>query len=92
VGEKIGKKKSLESLKNIGKKTANSLHSIGICTQDELREVGVISAWKRLRKKDPEKDVCVCVLYTLYGALEDMKWNKIPEEKKRELQRVSREF
>lgn len=92
VAKKMGKKGRLENLKNIGKRVAFSLREIGICTQDELREVGVISAWKRLRKKNPKKNICVCTLYALYGALKDVKWNEIPEKKKREFQQVSRDF
>ena len=81
----------LESMKNIGRKMAENLNEVGIFSRDDLEQVGVEETFVRMRKKDPSKDLCACVLYALYGALHDQKWNEISEEKKRVFRDFSHE-
>lgn len=82
----------LEDLPNIGTKTAEALRNIGISSPADLEKIGVKEAYVRLRLKNPERDICACVLYSLYGALKGIPWNKIPEKKKIEFRDFSAEL
>lgn len=73
----------LSSLKNIGKEMERKLKSIGINSAEELKEMGSKDAWFRLKLKYPE--ICLVHLYTLEGAITDMKYNQLSEEIKRDL-------
>ena len=72
----------LQKLINIGKKTEELLNEVGIFTKSDLKKIGAVDAWKMLRRKSPQKDICLCALYALVGALYDIKWNELPEDLK----------
>lgn len=69
---------------NIGKDTEAKLIQVGINTFEKLESIGTEQAFIRLRTIDP--GACLSLLYGLEGAIEDVKWNKLSDEKKQELQ------
>ncbi len=73
----------LSSLKNIGKEIERKLKTIGINSAEELKEIGSKDAWLRLKLKYPE--ICLVHLYTLEGAINDIEYNQLSEEKRKDL-------
>ncbi len=73
---------SLISLQNIGKKTEKYLNEIGIFSRENLETVGTFNAWIKMKSKYPRKDICLCALYALVGAIEGICWYELPEELK----------
>ncbi len=72
----------LISLQNIGKKTEKHLNEIGVYSLEDLEKLGALNAWKKIRSNYPNKDVCVCALYALIGAIEGVCWYELPEDLK----------
>ncbi len=77
----------LTSLKNIGKEMERKLKSIGINSPDELKKIGSKDAFFRLKLRYPE--ICLVHLYTLQGAVDDMEYNQLPEEMKKDLKKFT---
>ena len=77
----------LTSLTNIGKEMASKLISVGIDTPEKLIESGSKEAFFKLKEKYPQ--VCLVHLYTLEGAVSNVEYNKLSEDKKRELKEYS---
>ncbi len=77
----------LTSMMNIGKEMARKLTSIGIESSEELIEVGAKDAFLRLKQKYP--NVCLVHLYTLEGAIHNTEFNRLSEDKKKELKEFS---
>jgi DNA transformation protein and related proteins len=69
---------------NIGKDTAAKLKKVGIDTFEQLKAIGSRNAFLMLQTIDA--GACLSLLYALEGAIEGVKYNKLPAEKKRELQ------
>lgn len=76
-------KSDLSKLPNIGKDTETKLIRVGITSAAELKEVGVEQAFLRLQAIDP--GACLSLLYGLAGAIENVKWNQHPPQRKHEL-------
>ena len=76
----------LQKLQNIGERTEKHLNEIGIHTREDLEKIGPITAWQKIRGNYPDKDICICALYALVGALEDIRWHELPEDLKRKCQ------
>lgn len=77
----------LTSLTNIGKEMASKLISVGIDNPEKLIESGSKEAFFKLKEKYPQ--VCLVHLYTLEGAVSNVEYNKLSEDKKRELKEFS---
>ena len=77
----------LTSMMNIGKEKEKKLTSIGIKSAEELIEAGAKDAFLRLKQKYP--NVCLVHLYTLEGAIHNIEFNSLSEDKKRELKEFS---
>lgn len=73
----------LMSMLNIGKEMARKLVSVGIDTPEKLIESGSEEAFFRLKEKYPQ--VCLVHLYTLEGAVSNVEYNRLSEDKKKEL-------
>ncbi|HEX6271337.1 MAG TPA: TfoX/Sxy family protein [Anaerolineales bacterium] len=71
-------------MRNIGPKSRQWLASIGVYTLDDVVNLGVVETYKRVRAAYPEK-VSLNLLYTLQGALLDLRWNELPPDIKEEL-------
>ena len=74
---------NLTSMKNIGKEMTNKLISVGIETKEKLIETGAKEAF--LKIKQIYSNVCLVHLYTLEGAIQDIEFNQLPENIKKEL-------
>lgn len=77
----------LTSMMNIGKEMEKKLTSIGIESSEKLIEAGAKNAFLRLKQKYP--NVCLVHLYTLEGAIHNIAFNSLSEDKKRELKEFS---
>jgi hypothetical protein len=76
----------LQKLQNIGSKTEAQLNELGIHTREDLEKFGTFEAWMGIRQNYPNKDVCICCLYALVGALEGICWYELPKDLKTKLQ------
>jgi hypothetical protein len=70
----------LKKLKNIGARTVKSLNEIGIFSVEEFFATDEIELYKKLRAKNPNKDICICALWQIVGAKLDLPWFELPEE------------
>lgn len=77
----------LTGLRNLGKEMETKLKSVGICSAEELVQAGSKEAYLRLKLRYP--NVCLVHLYTLQGALDDVAYNRLPDETKADLKRFS---
>lgn len=77
----------LTSMMNIGKEMARKLTSIGIDSSEKLIETGSKQAFLQLKEKYPQ--VCLVHLYTLEGAIHNTEFNRLSEDKKKELKEFS---
>lgn len=75
---------SLSDTVNIGKVLSEQLQQVGINTIDKLREVGSENALIRLQSAASE-GVCLSKLYALEGAIQNIRWHNLSEERKLEL-------
>ncbi|MBU1151266.1 TfoX/Sxy family protein [Patescibacteria group bacterium] len=78
--------KELTALPNIGKKIAANLIEIGVHNKQDLQKMGSLKAWQRIRHNYPNKDICICALYALEGALQGLRWHELPPPLKALLQ------
>lgn len=77
----------LTAMMNIGKEMARKLISVGIDSSEKLIELGSKKAFAKLKEAYP--NVCLVHLYTLEGAIYNTEYNRLSEEKKRELKGFS---
>ena len=77
----------LTTMANIGREMARKLKSVGIRSAEELTQTGSKQAFFQLKTLYPQ--VCLVHLYALEGAVQDMEFNSLPEDKKRELKEFS---
>ena len=77
----------LASMLNIGKEMDKKLKSIGICSAEELIQAGSKEAFLRLKIRYSE--ICLVHLYTLQGAIDNIEYNRLSEEVKRDLKSFS---
>ncbi len=77
----------LTSMANIGKEMAKKLESVGIDSSEKLTSLGSKQAFLKLKEIYPQ--VCLVHLYALEGAIHNMEFNNLSEEKKKELKEFS---
>lgn len=77
----------LTSMMNIGKEMRRKLTAVGIDCAEKLTEEGAKGAFFKLKQVYPE--VCLVHLYVLEGAICNMPYNRLSEEKKEELKNFS---
>ncbi len=76
----------LVGLKNIGPTIAKRLNEIGVYNLDDLQVLGPAQAYKKIKANYPNKTISVCYyLYSFEGALLNMHWDDLPEDRKKEL-------
>lgn len=73
----------LTTMKNIGKELEKKIMSIDINQAEELRKLDSKEVYMRLKLKYPE--ICLVHLYTIEGAITNIEYNKLSEDKKRAL-------
>lgn len=77
----------LTAMMNIGKEMSRKLTSVGIDTPEKLIELGSMQAFRKLKETYP--NVCLVHLYTLEGAIYNIEYNRLPEDRKKELKAFS---
>lgn len=77
----------LTAMMNIGKEMARKLTSVGIDTPEKLIELGSMKAFKKLKGMYP--NVCLVHLYTLEGAIYNTEYNRLSDDRKKELKAFS---
>lgn len=77
----------LTSMMNIGKEMARKLEAVGIESAEKLLEAGSQQAFLKLKGMYPQ--VCLVHLYALEGAVENVEFNSLSKEKKKELKGFS---
>lgn len=77
----------LTSMINIGQEMARKLTSIGIDSPEKLVETGSKQAFIKLKQAYPS--VCLVHLYTLEGAIENVEFNALSDDMKKELKEFS---
>ena len=77
----------LTSMVNIGREMARKLTVVGIDSAEKLVEVGAKQAFFQLKGVYPQ--VCLVHLYALEGAIEDLDYNRLPENRRLELKAFS---
>ena len=77
----------LTSMMNIGKEMAKKLASVGIDSPQKLTLSGSKQAFLKLKERYP--NVCLVHLYALEGAVQNVEFNSLSEEKKKELKEFS---
>ncbi|WP_251315986.1 TfoX/Sxy family protein [Flintibacter muris] len=77
----------LTAMRNIGREMARKLTAVGIDSPGKLRQVGSKQAYFRIKEVFP--NVCLVHLYALEGAVTDRDYNRLPEERKKDLKQFS---
>lgn len=77
----------LTSMMNIGKEMEKKLVSVGIDSAEKLIETGSKQSFLKLKETYP--NVCLVHLYTLEGAICNIEFNSLSEDKKKELKEFS---
>lgn len=77
----------LTSMKNIGREMAKKLTAVGINSSEKLAAAGAKQAFFKLKEAYP--NVCLVHLYALEGAVTNMDFNNLSEDKKKELKEFS---
>lgn len=75
------------AMMNIGKEMERKLISVGIDTPEKLIKLGSKQAFSKLKEAYPS--VCLVHLYTLEGAIYNTEYNRLSEDKKKELKQFS---
>lgn len=77
----------LTSMINIGKELEKKLTTVGIDSSEKLVELGSKQAFLKLKETFPQ--VCLVHLYALEGAILNTEYNRLSEDKKKELKEFS---
>lgn len=77
----------LTSMINIGKELEKKLTTVGIDSSEKLVESGSKQAFLKLKETFPQ--VCLVHLYALEGAILNTEYNRLSEDKKKELKEFS---
>lgn len=80
----------LTSMRNIGKELERKLKLTGINYAEELISIGSKEAYFKLKLRFPE--VCSVHLYALQGAIDDIDFNLLPDEIKKDLKAFADEL
>jgi DNA transformation protein len=73
----------LAQMANLGKVLAQKLEEVGISNSSQLKAVGAEEAFARLATLD--FSACINMLYALEGAIQGIRWQQLPAERKKEL-------
>lgn len=72
----------LNSMANIGREMEKKLTSVGIDSAEKLIQTGAKQAFLKLKETYPQ--VCLVHLYALEGAIENVEFNALSENRKKE--------
>jgi DNA transformation protein and related proteins len=74
--------RKIEDMRNLGPASARLLASIGVRNDADLRRMGALEAFSRLRFETDGR-VSLNLLWALDGALDDIDWRRIDQERRR---------
>jgi len=77
----------LTAMENIGNEMERKLSSVGIDSAEKLIEAGSRQAFLKLKEVYPQ--ICLVHLYALEGAIQNIEFNCLSEDKKKELKEFS---
>ena len=85
---------SISQMRNLRPACEADLNSVGIFSADDVKKLGVEETFLRvlIGRKKMGRSTAGCnatYLYALYGAIHDIDWREIPENKKREYQKLA---
>ena len=81
----------IEEAVNIGPRLATELHRAGINTLEELEALGYLEAWRQLHAVAPKRD-CTNSCLALAGAIEGVRWMKLPKDVRARVAREVKEL
>lgn len=73
----------LTVLPNIGKTLADRIIQAGITTPDEIKQLGAKEVFVRVKSVYP--DACINHLYAIEGAVQNIRWHNLSDQRKKEL-------
>lgn len=87
----------ISELRNLGPACEQDLNAVGIFTADDIREYGVEGTFVsmlsgRIERGLSAKCCNAAYLYALYGAIHDIDWRALPENKKDEFKSFAAEL
>ena len=75
----------LEDLPNLGPTSAGWLRDVGVETSDDLERLGSVAAF--LLVDASREGTSLNLLYALEGALQDVRWDRLPPQVREDLRR-----
>ena len=75
----------LERLLNLGPTSAAWLREAGVATPEDLARLGSVEAFLLVAERQP--GTTLHLLYALEGALQDVRWDRLPAEVRADLRR-----
>jgi len=76
--------KKLSNFPNIGIRLEGKLHSIGIDSIQALKDIGSEKAIVKIATLE-NSGACLNMLYALEGAIQEIRWHDLSDERKQEL-------
>lgn len=94
---RMARSETVSSMRNLGPVVEKDLKAVGITTAAQVRRLGPKNAFVRMldgRLRSGRSAACcnAAYLYSLYGAIHDVDWRDIPEQKKREFKKFTAEL
>ena len=71
-------------LRNIGPRTAPRLLEVGVRSYDDLERLGSVEVYRRLKERWP-RATSLNALWSLEGALLDVRWDQLPPGRRAQL-------
>ena len=76
---------NLAELPNIGVVLAEKLKDVGVTSYGELANLGSVEAVLKIGQTD--NPACYNMLYAIEGAIQGVRWHRIPKEERAQLKR-----
>ncbi len=97
VRGKASNSRRISTMKNLGPACEQDLARAGITTVEQLKRLGAENAFVKMlvaRKAAGVSAKCVnaAYLYALYGAIHNLDWRDLPEEKKKHFKEFTAEL
>jgi len=83
VDARMGGRRELTQLPNLGKTAARWLEAVGVATEKQLQRLGAVGDYRVL--KGQGYPVTLNVVYAVHGALSGLDWRQLPPEDKARL-------
>ncbi len=95
--KKAKDERTISEMRNLGPACEKDLNAVGIYTAEELKRLGPEDAFVkmllgRLELGRSAKCCNAAYLYALYGAIHEIDWRAVPEQKKKEFKALAAEL